>query len=175
MPTDSITLNRGSLLATKIMFVVNEGPFFCQATDIIKYADRVVLHAKHLPISMGGRLWGASKISIQFYVGGHIFYRAPLGRHKWRLIEESHFNYGELMWTWLEVEGKKRRGLERQMMIHRVSIQQVTETQVIDTFDRMSDLEVLQRLNDRTRKFIKEHNTESTMPFSEDIKYKIAS
>lgn len=38
----------------------------------------------------------------------------------------------------------------------------------------MSDLEILQRLNDRTKRFV-DANPQPAKPFSEDIRYKIAS
>ena len=170
MATDTLVLSKEKLLGTNVNFVVEEGPFSTSTADLIRYADRIVLHGKHLPLAMGGKMWGSSKQSLQFHVNHSIFYRVVLGRHRWTLDP----NHEEIMWTWLNIETEKRKGLERQLSIHKVTVNQITETKVIDTFDRMSDLEILQRLNDRTKRFV-DANPQPAKPFSEDIRYKIAS
>lgn len=170
--TDTFGLSPEALKAARLNFRVAEGPFSTTAQDIINYSDAIVLHVKRPPLA-GGGMFGKCNYTLRFYAAGTLYYRVNLGRHKTeivKMIDGKSFHlkwapklamqHGEIMLIWSDVEAKKDRALIQDFKIHKVTIktQEVTvnETTVLE-FDSMDDLEVLQRLNARSKALIAAH------------------
>lgn len=169
MPTETYYLLPDRLLGAGLDFCVAEGPFKSQSDAIIDYADKIVLHLKNPPLSMGGGWHGKSKVSIQFWNGDQIFYRAVLGRFsrseiftsepkgRWLIEKSAYVNHDNIMVQWCNVEHQKTYALAKQLNIHKVTVVQKSASETVikyvevDHFDEMTDLEVLERLNSRSR------------------------
>lgn len=172
MPTEIYRLTTDELLAAGSEFFVAEGPFKTSSRDLILWADNVSLHVKIPPLSMGGRM-GHSKLTLRFEKGGEVLYRIDLGRKKAFIqsINGTTFdpgwgltvNSGSIINLWRQAEEAKtlfRRALDMgkkpQHKIERVIVEAtVVETVEVDTFDKMTDLEVLERLNQRNAQYLK--------------------
>jgi len=174
MPTEVYRLTIDELLAAGDEFFVAEGPFKTSSRDLILWADDVSLHVKIPPLAMGGRN-GHSKLTLRFEKGGEVLYRVDLGRLK-AFIQKINpetfvpswglsLSPGRIISLWRQAELDKtnfRRALDMgkkpQHKIERVLVEVPTttvQTVKVDTFDEMTDLEVLERLNKRNAKYLK--------------------
>ena len=175
--TDTFGLSPEALKAARLNFRVAEGPFSATAQDIINYSDAIVLHVKRPPLAEGG-MFGKCSYTLRFYAAGTLYYRVNLGRHTSEMkrvfvydrrrspedgvgsvMEPALANdAGKIMSIWSSLEAKKDRALMQDFKIHKVTIktQDVTVQQGVD-FDAMSDLEILQKLNARTRDWVAAH------------------
>lgn len=182
MTSDTYHLSEAALKATRIDFPVAEGPFSTTAQELLSYADRVELHVKFPPLAQGGR-FGQCSYTLRFWAAGTLFYRVRLGRQKSEMTSWTNAcgyrehapmlarNAEDIMWLWLHHEDAKTRALTQDFHIHKVIIKRETiVTKVIreeirvNEFDKMDDLEVLQRLNARSKATIAAVATKNIVP-----------